>query len=93
MFRVNAMSNPDNQQICPICNLKKDYKLIDANMLQDLVVNEYNKPFRVKVCIECWLKDAHTTAKNKATKNEVRSNDYRNKYFSSNSSFNSYFNY
>ena len=87
------MSNPDNQQVCPICNLKKDYKLIDANMLQDLVVNEYNKPFRVKVCIECWLKDAHTTAKNKATKNEVRSNDYRNKYFSSNSSFNSYFNY
>ena len=87
------MSNPDNQQICPICNLKKDYKLIDANMLQDLVVNEYNKPFRVKVCIECWLKDAHTTAKNKATKNEVRSNDYRNKYFSSNSGFNSYFNY
>ena len=87
------MSNPDNQQVCPICNLKKDYKLIDANMLQDLVVNEYNKPFRVKVCIECWLKDAHTTAKNKATKNEERSNDYRNKYFSSNSSFNSYFNY
>ena len=84
------MSNPDNQQVCPICNLKKDYKLVDVNMFQDLIVSDHNK---VKVCIECWLKDAHASAKNKATKNEVRSNDYRNKYFSSNSGFNSYFNY
>ena len=61
------MSNPDNQQICPICNLKKDYKLVDVNMFQDLIVSDHNK---VKVCIECWLKDAHATAKNKATEND-----------------------
>ena len=79
------MSNPDNQQICPICNLKMDYKLVDVNLFQDLIVSEHNK---VKVCIECWLKDAHATAKNKATEN-----DYRIKYFSGNSNYNNNFNY
>ena len=44
----------------------------------------------ILLCVECWLKDAQSTSKKN---NESKSNDYRNKYFSSNNSFNSYFNY
>ena len=42
------------------------------------------------MCVECWLKDAQNTVKKN---NEIKSNDYRTKYFSGNNSFNTYFNY
>ena len=52
----------------------------------------------ILLCVECWLKGALPSAKKNKYKNtiddiESRSNDYRNKYFSGNNSFNSYFNY
>ena len=52
----------------------------------------------ILLCVECWLKDAQGTAKKNKYKNVLNelkdnSNDYRNKYFSGNNSFNSYFNY
>ena len=52
----------------------------------------------ILLCVECWLKDALPSAKKNKYKNtiddiESRSNEYRYKYFSSNDSFNSYFNY
>ena len=42
------------------------------------------------MCVEFCLRDAQKTVKNN---NEIKSNDYRTKYFSGNNSFNSYFNY
>ena len=56
--------------------------------LQDrfLFVTENN----LLMCVGCWLRDAQNTVKKN---NESKSNDYRNKYFSSDNSFNSYFNY